>query len=341
MDEIITYQVKKGDSLDSIAQKIGLSKDELKRFHNTYCDLKNLLGNELKEVSQILLPSENFIKEIQEQSARKPISKIKTTLHFHPHYFFSNYEVNEVFTDADQKKIRINYQTQIEKGNLSDENFEFLIKAFNYKKDKKILTDKISNLSIKCFESISPIPLILSKSGELIGTNQKRILQKFKTARPDLEDFFTGAIEKKYLDKFEQSLQNENYVWNRINSDLLYQTLFTQVSKFQTEETWQKKTYLKTGGFPVSCNYKVESVQEDETDVEFSLKGESTESCSLWEFLKGKRISGQKPGISAVLEFKYKIDKRSRKLSEAKGKITILNNLNFYNEHLIELKTKA
>ncbi len=53
---ISTYQVKRGDTLESVAGQLGISAEALKRYHNTYCDLKNLIGSDFRGVQEIMIP---------------------------------------------------------------------------------------------------------------------------------------------------------------------------------------------------------------------------------------------------------------------------------------------
>jgi LysM repeat protein len=46
--EFIKYEIKKGDTLESIAAKQGISVKELVDFHNLYCGTTNfIIGNTL------------------------------------------------------------------------------------------------------------------------------------------------------------------------------------------------------------------------------------------------------------------------------------------------------
>lgn len=54
--EFIKYEIKKGDTLKSIAEKQGVSIEELVNFHNLYCGTTNfIIGNKLPIHLQTLL----------------------------------------------------------------------------------------------------------------------------------------------------------------------------------------------------------------------------------------------------------------------------------------------
>jgi hypothetical protein len=88
-----TYRIEQGDTLETIARKLGVSSIELKSFHNTHCDLKDLLGgNDLpKHLNEILIDDNWEIKENEsieesneeiiefDQQARYRCEQINTT----------------------------------------------------------------------------------------------------------------------------------------------------------------------------------------------------------------------------------------------------------------------
>jgi LysM repeat protein len=50
MGKGIIYTVKKGETLESLADEFGISVDELRRFHNNWCeDIRNQIGYDIWE----------------------------------------------------------------------------------------------------------------------------------------------------------------------------------------------------------------------------------------------------------------------------------------------------
>lgn len=74
-----TYKIESGDTLQSISEKFGITPVELKAFHNTHCDLKDLIGgNDLpKHLNEILIDenwkevSIEIIKTVNEKEFEK------------------------------------------------------------------------------------------------------------------------------------------------------------------------------------------------------------------------------------------------------------------------------
>lgn len=58
-ENILLYHVKPGDTLDKIGNKIGMTGDQLKDFHNAHCiKMDRLWFNNLVGVKQVIIPKE-------------------------------------------------------------------------------------------------------------------------------------------------------------------------------------------------------------------------------------------------------------------------------------------
>jgi hypothetical protein len=90
MSQRSIYTIKKGDSLETTAKLIGISKEELKRFYNTYCSLENLIGQDLSNQTQVIVPNLDSIKN--SINSRKEISKIPIGIRLHKDFFASTYQ---------------------------------------------------------------------------------------------------------------------------------------------------------------------------------------------------------------------------------------------------------
>lgn len=63
---IVTYQIKKGDTLQSVAKELAIPAEVLRRYHNTHCELQNLIAYDFNDVHEILIPPHDKIAELIE-----------------------------------------------------------------------------------------------------------------------------------------------------------------------------------------------------------------------------------------------------------------------------------
>ena len=64
MGKGIIYKVKKGETLESLAEDFGISVDELRRFHNNWCeDIRDQIGYDIWEGKKLTVEKEKLSKE--------------------------------------------------------------------------------------------------------------------------------------------------------------------------------------------------------------------------------------------------------------------------------------
>lgn len=69
-------------------------------------------------------------------------------------------------------------------------------------------SDKISDLSLGCMQSISPLAFIVKTRGRIKGFyNHKALIKKFESKRPELEDFLSVMLIDPTLISFIQALR--------------------------------------------------------------------------------------------------------------------------------------
>src|SRR6218665_905994 len=73
MKKGIIYKVKKGETLESLADDFGISVYELRRFHNNWCeDIKEQIGHQIWEGKELTVAKEKLSKEeIQQKKDAK------------------------------------------------------------------------------------------------------------------------------------------------------------------------------------------------------------------------------------------------------------------------------
>lgn len=73
---MIKYIVKKGETLENVAETFGLTVPELRQYHNSHCELNNLLGWEVKKGTELLLEKEKTSQEkLQEIKKEKEVKQ--------------------------------------------------------------------------------------------------------------------------------------------------------------------------------------------------------------------------------------------------------------------------
>lgn len=238
------YEIQKGDTLESIAGNLGISVDQLRRYHNTYCELSQLLGNDLKGHQNILIPSKKEIEKLTKENIIITQSQILPYF-ISPYFYCKSYQVSENILRGNENIVDVQYFIDIKNTSSVDKTLMLSISKRDFTKNGKKIDDKVFTLSTECFKSISPFNLVLSSKGEIQDVYQyDKLIRVFKDEKERLKDLFVGEINHWYIDIFEKTLQNKAIFINRLKSDFLYQFLLVNMDWFHKKEPWYEELYI-------------------------------------------------------------------------------------------------
>lgn len=340
MDEnILLYQVRPGDTLDKIAGTIGMTGNQLKDFHNTYCGkMERLWFNNLSGVRQVIIPKEyKSLEQISKEKEKElPPSRVIRE------FYAMGYTVEESFSDRSGIPLEIEYKIDV---SFREEQkihgpYEIIdIKCYDFKKNGAIPDDKMSTIALACMDAIYPISLVISSQGKISDIyNFEELSKRFERKRLELEEFFIGKVYHIYLKKFWQNLQHKNSFIKKLSSSLFYQTLFPHMEWFHKASNWTQECYLSQNSFPVKCSMNAAYNHEDPEFVQTLLLGRINDTFSLQEILRGKSIEGSSQNLAdGQVAFRYITDKKTKTLNHADASVKFINDDELYRQQTLKL----
>lgn len=334
--DFLQYQVRNGDTLTSIASRLGMTGEELKLFHNSHCKRMDKVWFEnLNDVKNIFVPT-HFKTETQKEQERKNSFPSK----FSESFLAKTYSVNETFESPFEPSISIDYTIDL---NLrKDKNKGHYILSYNqkdFKSDGNTPDDKVSSLSIACMKSIMPLEFIMNDKGQITGfENHKKITDTFTHQRKELEEFYVGEVSQKYMDSFERNISNEVFLLQQFQSTLLFQTLFPRIDWFQRKKNWTEPFYFLKNSFPVQCELNIEQENDDDHSVLTILNGKITELCTPQEILRGIKFkeSASEPAQGNIV-LEYTTHTKNKNLLQAKASVLLSYEDEFIHQHHINI----
>lgn len=334
--DFIQYKVRHGDTLHSIASRLGMTGEELKLFHNSHCHrLDRIWFDNLNEVKSVFVPvSFQTEKEKNEEIKNKlPLSQPSDS------FFVKTYTVSETFENPFEPSLTIDYNISLDVHKNQNKNLHIVsYRQDNFKTNGKTPENKISELSIACMKSIMPIDFTMSEPGRITGfRDHKRILQTFSDKRKDL-DFFAGEISERYMDKFEKNISDKNFFLRQLQSTLLFQVLFPKLQWFHKKTEWTESFYFSQNSFPIPCNMKIEQENEDQDHITTTLTGNSAEFYSLQELRTGRKYNeAVDDPVSGNINIEYTTHKKSRNLVQASATVSLWREEELIQKHIITI----
>lgn len=334
--DFLQYQVRNGDTLSSIASRLGMTGEELKLFHNSHCQKMDTIWFEsLNDVKNIYVPT-NFKTEAQKEQERKNNFPSK----FSESFLAKTYSVNETFESPFEPLITIDYSIELglHKNKSKDQYILSYIRN-DFKSNGNTPDDKVSSLSIACMKSIMPLEFIVNSKGQITGfADHKKITDRFTHQRKDLEEFYVGEVAQNYIDSFERNINDESFLLQQLHSTLLFQTLFPKTDWFQRKIKWKESFYFLQNSFPVQCELNIEQSNDDENSVLTTLNGTITERCTSQEIMRGikfKDSAAEAASGNIILEYTTHI--KNKNLLQAKASVVLSHEEESIHQHHINI----
>jgi hypothetical protein len=330
--DFFQYKIRSGDTLNSISSRLDMTAEELKIFHNAHCGkMEKLWFNNLHGVKHLLVPvhSNTEIQETPEKLSNTFSAQL-------PHLFFAGeYKVQEVFEYPQKPSLTIEYAIRL---NGKEKNEKGQIITFSRKDvqtNGEIPEDKISILTLACMESIQPIDFILHDNGAIAGfQDHKTVKYRFNEKRKDLDDYFTGETNRTYIDLFQESITDENFLLQQFCTTLLFQTLFPTMDWFQKDTPWTESFYFFQNSFPAKCKMEAVHHAKNKDLKEIRFTGKIIEACSLQELKRGIRFhETSEENVSGEIRLQYTSGGEHNNIIQAEALLILWHQEIVYQKH--------
>lgn len=209
------YEVRHGDTVESIALKVGIPAADIRAFHNKYCEIWQLIefGLPIKNTQYVLIPSLNsFLKkeEKKENALNKVIFGSDKTLHLSAIKELQRKYGTTVYYKENNRLInKIHFTSQIYFIKNQDDFtiVEFKInQVYINNKEPDLIIEKLADKTSKV---LYPIVLALNKNGEIHKIlNIEDIQRRWKNLKPSITSYYKGGNEvTELIASFEKNIQ--------------------------------------------------------------------------------------------------------------------------------------
>lgn len=230
-----TYKIEKGDTLQNVAQKLGVEARELRRYHNAYCLISDLIEDDFKRYSKFLiLAPEKKALEINDTIDKKlrQVSLGKNNkLPFLPKRISKDYSVQYTFEsggkiDKIEKAVRIKWIAfDVNKYHLFEIN-----RSSNIYINDKLPDSMINELAFKTVEVLYPLKIIVDEFGKWIDIyNYIEIQRRWKKTKSEILDYYEGEVVKAYIKHTERVLENSERLLESLRSNYFLNIFFNGI----------------------------------------------------------------------------------------------------------------
>ena len=283
--------VQKGETLQSIAEKYHISVEALRRYHNTYCELSDLIEEKLTHHKKIFIPQsapENTNKNIT-PTAKKPI------LSYNPHHCRYQYGVTITIEEAG-KKDELKYEVAVKWIQKYEEYHIFEIdrnsKIYINEEETNLIADV---LAYKTSKVLYPMHILVSDKAELVDiATYNKYRERWKTVKEEVLKEFRGEVVTSYLKKIEDILKEPSLLMLYLSGDFFLRTLFLGYS-----ENFTQSNILKNAKEPrYKAQLKLAEALDEYNLLHLEIKGSLNDKRSKEDFMNGYLFPNEEEGVS-------------------------------------------
>jgi hypothetical protein len=278
-----TYTIKTGDTLQKVAQELAIPPMELRRYHNIYCEIPDLIEADFpSHLEFLLLPPDK--SDITANSStggktRKVGFVNGSTLPFLPSGSKKNYDVLYVLEDGDEKDT-IHFEASVKWIAIDPKGFHFfeidrLSKTYINDAEPDTMMEE---LAVKTAEILYPLQIVVDHTGKWVDVhNYNQILERWESKKREILDYYEGEVAQIHIKHTEQSLASKATLKDSLKSDLFLRALFNGIHiDYTTNHTFENNItfpLIKDEEASFLVQQKVAPFLEDKKWIKMEQKG--------------------------------------------------------------------
>jgi len=236
-DNYRTYKIRKGDTLQSVANELGVDAQELRRYHNMRCNIPDLIEADFKSYLELLIlaPEKEEINDKEDlgEVTRKKVvfGSNAFTIPFYPIHINNNYKVKYTFETGDKIK-HLEYEASV-KWLRADKNgicFFEIDRLNKIKINGKEADTKVDILAEMTASVLYPMQVVVDQNGNWIDIfNYNTIKERWEDKKNEIFDYYDGKTVLKYIDAVEYTLRDEDSLLESLSDDWFLKVFFNGV----------------------------------------------------------------------------------------------------------------
>lgn len=226
------YKIIKGDTLQSVAKKLRIDGRELRRYHNIYCKIPDLIESDFKRYTKFLIlapeTTEKSSDAVVEKENPKVIFGNDYRLPFLPRGISKDYSVRYIFNiDSQIDKIEMGVRVS---WLATDQNKYHL---FEIRKSVNLFIDNsepdriMDAIGSQIVQVLYPLKIVVDNSGKWIDIhNYDEIVNRWQNKKNKLLEYYKNGIVSKYLEECELALRSSTQLLQSLSSDYFLRSFF-------------------------------------------------------------------------------------------------------------------
>jgi hypothetical protein len=319
-EDYLTYKIKKGDTLLSVAMQLGIDPSFLRSHHNRFCpSIKDLIEADFPYHLEyvILAPAQVVLTDDEKEKNRKKINKGDATFSLslanaqinNSYSVLYTIENGEVLTTIKQK-INVNWKGR------SENNFYFfeVDRIGNIYINDTAADSMVEEIAEKASAALYPLLVVVDQNGKWVYINNfNQIEERWQETKKQILKYYKGDHVEKYLSIYDKNLENSDTLFLSLSKDWFLNAFFNELHvQYPPTLSIQKEIEFPFLAKTENLNYLVNQKLDDRFDIDnflvININGKLNDERTKTDFenelsLPVKEYSDQK--VSGDYRAKY------------------------------------
>ncbi|WP_264551514.1 LysM peptidoglycan-binding domain-containing protein [Flavobacterium sp. N2038] len=292
-DKFRTYKIKKGDTLASVARDLGIEADELRWYHNMYCEIPDLIEADFKGYLEFLILAPEKPIDAPKEEIEKKLQKVSLAsiykLPFIAEKINKEYKVQYTTVVGDEVDT---LETEVSVKWLASDKNNFHLFEINRGViyiNNAIPDTVMDELAAKTAEVIYPLKIVVDESGKWVDIyNYDEIERRWKDTKNAILDYYEGEVTDNYIEHTEYALESAETLLKSLASDYFLRTFFNGIHVGYTSRyTFQNEVFFpleKDEESKFEVEQKIDPVLDESNLVRVEQQGDYVDSGSEASF---------------------------------------------------------
>ncbi|UPZ17817.1 peptidoglycan-binding protein LysM [Flavobacterium humidisoli] len=274
-EDYLTYKIKKGDTLLSVAQDLGVEPYRLRSYHNQFVpSTKDLIEADFPPHLEYLIlePEKAALTDKEKEQNR---TKINTKGSFK--LSLDNSHINNSYAvlysiEKGQNVYHIKQEFNVKWRAKNEDGYSFF--EVNRIGDLYINDTRTSTMAHEIAEKAStalyPLLVVVDQTGKWVYINNfNRIEERWVETKKQIREYYKGEVVEKYISIYDRNLEDSDSLYISLSRDWFLNAFFNEIHiEYPTSLSIQKEQEFPFMAKSDNLNFKVEQKVDEYLDID-------------------------------------------------------------------------
>lgn len=274
-DDYLTYKIKKGDTLFSVAQDLDVEPYILRSYHNRFCPTtRDLIESDFPYHLEyvILAPEKIALTDHEKEQHRKKVTHNGPII-----LSLNNAQINNsygvIYTIENGNDVHtVKQQFNIQWKTRSENNFSFfeVNRIGSTYIDDTIANTMLEEIAEKASAALYPLLVVVDETGKWVYINNfTQIKERWNQTKNEIRKYYKGDQVEKYFSIYDRNLEDSDTLYLSLSKDWFLNAFFNGIHiQFPPSLSIQKEIDFPLMAKSDNLNFKVIQKVDDYLDID-------------------------------------------------------------------------